>query len=202
MLHFMEAAKSMTDSTKFRVRSRAGSKPVWTRRQVLASGLAGTAGFFLAAGRPWAAEAASGFELPAATGEALKSSPLVYISPLRSDGSESRCHGEVWYCYDAGSVLIVTASDGWKAKAVRQGLGQARLWVGDFGPVRSADDRYRAAPSFQAAAEIVSERAVFDRAMAALGLRYPDAWGKWKPRFEKGYADGTRVLIRYSPRSA
>ncbi len=191
----------MTDSTKFQVRPGPGSEPALTRRQVMAGALAGTAGFFLTAGRPWAAEAAPGFELPAATGEALKSSPLVYISPLRSDGSESRCHGEVWYCNDAGSVLIVTSSDGWKAKAVRKGLDQARLWVGDFGPVRSAGDRYREAPSFHAAAEIVSERAVFDRAMAALGPRYPDAWSKWKPRFEKGFADGTRVLIRYSPRS-
>ena len=192
----------MTESTKFQVRPRAGSKEVWTRRQVLAVALAGSAGFLLSAGRPWAAEAKPGFELPAATGEALKSSPLVYISPLRSDGSESRCHGEVWYCNDEGSVMIVTAADGWKAKAVRQGLDQARLWVGDFGPVRSAGDRYRKAPNFQARAEIVSDRKVFDRAMAALGPRYPDAWGKWKPRFEKGYADGTRVLIRYSPRSA
>jgi hypothetical protein len=183
--------------------SKTASAPVWTRRRLLVGGLAGLAGFFLAGGRRFVrAEPAAAFGLPAATRDALRTSPLVYVSPLQTDGSESRCHGEVWYCTDQGSVMIVTSADGWKAKAVGKGLHRARLWVGDFGAVRSAGDRYRKAPNFQARAEIVSDRAVFDRAMAGLGLRYPDEWEKWKPRFEKGYADGTRVLIRYSPEAA
>jgi len=44
---------------------------------------------------------------------ALASSPLVYISPLRSDGEESRCHGEVWYAWLDDSVVINTATDRW-----------------------------------------------------------------------------------------
>ena len=119
--------------------SKTASAPVWTRRRLLVGGLAGLAGFFLAGGRRFArAEPAAAFGLPAATRDALRTSPLVYVSPLQTDGSESRCHGEVWYCTDQGSVMIVTSADGWKAKAVGKGLHRARLWVGDFGAVRSA----------------------------------------------------------------
>ena len=39
---------------------------------------------------------------------ALEKSPLVYISPLQSDGSESTCHGEVWFVIDGDDLLVVT----------------------------------------------------------------------------------------------
>ena len=65
---------------------------------------------------------------------ALKQSGLVYISPLRADGSESTCHGEVWFAWLDGSVVIITGRDRWKARAVARGLDGARLWVGDHGP--------------------------------------------------------------------
>ena len=170
----------------------------WTRRRLLVGAAQGVAGLLVFARSP-RAESSPAASLPKAAQEALRASPLVYISPLLADGGESRCHGEVWYFVDAGSVVIITAADGWKARAVRRGRGQARLWVGDFGPVGAAGDRFRAAPSFEARAEIVSDPAVFGRLMAAFGKRYPESWGKWKPRFEKGFAGGSRVMVRYSP---
>jgi len=45
----------------------------------------------------------------------LEGSPFVYISPLRSDGAESRCHGELWYAWLDDSVVVTVASDRWKA---------------------------------------------------------------------------------------
>ncbi|MDG2335400.1 MAG: hypothetical protein P8Q97_14345 [Myxococcota bacterium] len=175
---------------------------LWTRRGVLMGGVSGFAGFFLIRSGAGASAAEVGAPtLPKATQEALDTSPLVYISPLLADGKESRCHGEVWFFVDGGSVVIVTATDRWKANAVRQGRDQARLWVGDFGQVGRSGDRYRKAPSFVADAEIISDRAVFDRLLESFAKRYPDGWAKWKPRFEKGFADGSRVMIRYSPAS-
>ena len=123
----------------------------------------------------------------------------MYVSPLAQSGAESRCHGEVWYFVDGGTVVIATAADRWKAVAIRKGRDRARLWVGDFGPVKRAGDAYRSAPSFLAEAEIVKERAVFDRLLESFAKRYSDEWGKWRPRFENGYGDGSRVVIRYTP---
>jgi hypothetical protein len=141
-------------------------------------------------------------KLPAATIAALEKSPLVYVSPLRQDGRESRCHGEVWFLWDRDAVLISTGAKTWKARALKSGLDRARIWVGDFGPVGRAGDRFRSAPSFDVRASAETNRAAFDRLLAAFGKKYPDEWGKWKPRFEKGYEDGSRTLIRYSPIAA
>jgi hypothetical protein len=175
---------------------RADEAGGWTRRQILAGATTAAAGW-LAGGR--IARADEAFALPDATRTALARSPLVYVSPLRSDGGESTCHGEVWYFVDQGSVVIFTATDRWKARAVRRGLDRARLWVGDFGPVGRARDRYRRAPTFVARATIEPDRAVFERLMERFATRYADEWGKWGPRFRKGWDDGSRVMIRYTP---
>jgi len=176
---------------------------LWTRRGLLKGGAAAAAGLFVL-GRPRSgdAEEAAASGLSEAAMKALQTSPLVYISPLLADGSESQCHAEVWYFSDAGSVVIVTAADGWKARAIRRGRHRARVWVGDFGRASLSFGRYRKAPNFVARAEILSDRALFDRLMGAFGKRYPEGWAKWAPRFEKGFGDGSRVMIRYSPLSA
>jgi hypothetical protein len=138
----------------------------------------------------------------AATGAALEKSPLIYLSPLRSDGAESKCHGEVWYVRDGAELLVVTAADRWKALAVRRGLDRARIWVGDFGQWKKSDGRFKTGPSFLAKARFDAEESAIETALAAFGAKYPDEWDKWEPRFRKGLADGSRVLIRYRPSGA
>ena len=137
--------------------------------------------------------------LPEATRRALESSGFVYISPLRSSGEESRCHAEVWYFFDEGDVVIVTGSDTWKARAVSKGRDRARIWVGDYGPVRLGDESFRAGPSFEARVTAAGDRETFDRLLARFGQKYPAEWDKWKPRFESGYGDGSRIVLRYTP---
>lgn len=143
--------------------------------------------------------AVEGHSLPGIAVEALEQSPLVYVSPLKSDGTESRCHGEVWFFHDRGDVVLATGKDTWKARAVAQGLDRARVWVGDFGPVGAAGEKYRAAPTFEASARFDVDRAAFERLMTAFAGKYPDGWGKWEPRFRKGYEDGSRRVVRYAP---
>ena len=133
---------------------------------------------------------------------ALVQSPLVYISPLLKKGAESRCHGEVWFFVDQGDVVIFTSKDSWKARALSLGRDRARIWVGDFGPVGRAGDRFREAPHFVAQAEVDNRPEAFERLMKSYAVRYADEWGKWGPRFRKGYKDGTRELIRYRPVTA
>jgi hypothetical protein len=131
--------------------------------------------------------------------EAAKTSALVYVSPLSKDGKESTCHGEVWFFVDGGDVVIATGTKGWKARAIGMGRDRAHVWVGSFGPYKDSPGKLASAPGFEAHASIDKERAVFDRLLAAYAVKYADEWGKWQPRFESGYADGSRVVIRYSP---
>jgi hypothetical protein len=162
-----------------------------TRRTFLAAAAAGTAGLLL----PRRARAAQ----HEARGAAMASSPLVYVSPLKKDGSESTCHGEVWFVADGDDVLVVTAQDRWKAKSVAKGLDRARLWVGDFGVWKDAGGKWKTAPTFDAKVKAETDAAARDKALALFGKKYPKEWDKWGPRFRDGLADGSRVLLRYSP---
>lgn len=171
-------------------------EPRVSRRTFLRASTAAAAALLVPTGGLGADE---GFALPVATRAALDESPLVYLSPLRSDGSESTCHGEVWFVLDADELLIVTAAERWKALALGRGLDRARFWVGDFGRWKRSAGRFRTGPSFLAKARFEADASVAERALAAFGKKYPDEWGKWEPRFRKGLADGSRVLIRYRP---
>jgi hypothetical protein len=167
-----------------------------TRRDVL---LAGAAAALLP--RLVRAEAAG---LSAAARSALGTSPLVYVTPLKRDGSESRCHAEVWFARDGDSALVVTSSKAWRAQAIGKGLTRARVWVGDHGVWDPSGKQraFAAAPSFLAEASLEKSPAAHDHALALFGSKYTREWGSWGPRFKNGLADGTRVLIRYRPAGA
>jgi hypothetical protein len=162
-----------------------------TRRTFLAAAAAGTAGLLLP--RPARADHHE------ALAAAMAASPLVYVSPLKKDGSESTCHGEVWFVADGADVLVVTAHDRWKAKSLAKGLDRARLWVGDFGVWKDAGGKWKSAPTFDAKVKSETDTAAREKALALFGKKYPKEWDKWGPRFAGGLADGSRVLLRYSP---
>ncbi len=133
---------------------------------------------------------------------ALASSRFVYVSPLRSDGNESRCHAEVWYGWIDGAVVLITGHDRWKARAIARGLDRARIWVGDHGRWKRLighDESFRKGPSFVARAETVRDAALLERLLADYDEKYPEEIGAWRDPMRKGYADGSRVLIRYRP---
>lgn len=164
----------------------------FTRRAFLAAAGAGVAALWL----PRRARAAP-FEPSEALRGALSTSPLVYVSPLKQDGGESACHGEVWFVTEGGDVLVVTAAERWKAKTIAAGRDRARLWVGDFGVWTRAEEKWKSAPTFDTKAAFEKDPAARERALEAFGNKYPAEWDKWGPRFRAGLADGTRVLIRY-----
>jgi hypothetical protein len=134
--------------------------------------------------------------------QALQTSGLVYVSPLRSDGSESTCHGEVWFGWIDGAVVINTSKQTWKARALERGLDRARIWVGDHGRWKrllGRNQAFRQAPSFEARAERLKDEATLERLLAIYDRKYPDEIGKWRDRMRDGHADGSRILIRYTP---
>ncbi len=181
-----------------RRRGRAGVGHLIDRRTFLgvSVGLLLWPGGALAAPRRLAA-------LADALTEALEGSPFVYVSPLRSDGSESRCHGEVWYAWLDGAVVLNTASDTWKARALARGLDRARIWVGDYGrwkgSLGSRSDAFRQGPGFLARAQSSRDAALVERLLEVYARKYPDEIGAWRERMRQGVADGSRVLIRYRP---
>lgn len=132
----------------------------------------------------------------------LEKSPLVYISPLLANGKESTCHGEVWFSWQGGSAMIITAKGGWKARSLARGQDRARLWVGDFGRWKQLigrNEEFRKAPSIDAKGRVVKDSAVFARLLADYEKKYPAEIGEWRDRFKKGFASGESVLIAYEP---
>ena len=132
----------------------------------------------------------------------LARSGFVYVSPLKSDGSESSCHAEVWFGWLDDAVVLITASTGWKARALARGLDRAHIWVGDHGRVGrvlGSGDAYRQAPSFEARAAQSKDAALLDRLMAAYRRKYPNEISSWEPRMRAGFASRERILIRYTP---
>jgi hypothetical protein len=125
-------------------------------------------------------------------------SPLIYLSPLKTDGSLSRCQAEVWFVQDGADMCIVTATDAWRAQAVTRGLTQTQVWVGDVGAWGGGGE-YKSLPSLAARAGFVKDPLEHVRILALFGDKYPDEWGTWGPRFKGGLADGSRVMLRYRP---
>lgn len=172
-------------------------KPHATRTPLLdrRTFLLGTAVSLTALGWPLRARSESVAGLTAALGK----SQLTYISPLKSDGSESTCHGEVWFVKDGTDVLVVTAAERWRAVAVGQGLDRARLWVGDHGVWKQASKAWDKSPTTDARARLDRDGEAHARALVLFGEKYASSWGKWGPRFKNGLASGERVLLRYTP---
>ena len=168
-----------------------------TRRNILSGGLTvGLAGFL----HPRVLHAQSQKETQIeALKKALVESDLVYLTPLRSDGSESRCQAEIWFCYDGADLFVVTASDAWRAQAVRRGLTDARIWVGDLGNWKRTEGRYRQFPAVETRASFVDDGEMQKTVLDLFGDKYPLSWLRWGPKFRNGLADGSRVMLRYQP---
>ena len=132
------------------------------------------------------------------TKEALTNSRLIYLTPIKSDGNESECKGEIWFSYDGDShVYVVTQYDAWRANAIRQGLTSARIWVGEFGIWTRAGDSYRSAPELLLEGAIEDDTSAQDTVLETMGKKYSDEWGVWGPRFREGLRDDSRVMLRY-----
>ncbi len=142
------------------------------------------------------------FSVPSKTADAMDRSPLIYLTPIRSDGSESACHAEVWFAADAGELFVVTPKERWRSQSVKKGLDRARIWVGDFGPWKKSHGEFKTAPTFMASAGFVDseDKETQKRVLAVMGKKYAGpAWDKYAPKFRQGLTDGSRVMLRYKP---
>ena len=129
---------------------------------------------------------------------ALAKSQLIYLTPLHGDGRESTCQGEVWYVEHDGDLFVSTRAEAWRSRAISNGRARTRIWIGEFGPWRSADGAYRSAPQVQALGSHETDAAVHGQVLEKFGNKYAAEWDKWGPRFHDGLADGSRVMLRYA----
>lgn len=135
-------------------------------------------------------------ELP----EELSTSSLIYLTPIKSDGEESKCKAEIWFAYHEKEIYVVTPKEAWRAEAIRKDLTQARIWVGEFGNWQRAKEAYREAPELMANGSIVEDKEVHQEVLKVMGEKYSDGWDTWGPRFKNQLADGSRVMIKYKPK--
>ena len=131
----------------------------------------------------------------------LTGSKFAYVSPLRSNGQESTCHGEVWYAWLDESIVVITAKTTWKARALAAGLDSARIWVGNYGRWKGwlrNSEAFMQAPNFLAHAKTDHDPALLERLMNVYKTKYPAEFPAWEDRQRSGFRSGERIIIRYS----
>jgi hypothetical protein len=166
----------------------------FTRRRTLMAGGA------MLTGALWSLRAGAGQKADrAGLDQALASSDLIYVTPLRRDGRESTCQSEVWFVAEGRDVYVVTAHDAWRARAVKRGRTRARVWVGDVGVWKRSGGAYRKLPGMEVRGEMVADAAVHQRVLGRYGDKYSLEWLMWGPRFRSGLAEGSRVMLHYAP---
>ncbi len=173
-----------------------------TRRNFLSGAAALSTTLLLPAERIWSH--AGEFHLSDAAKQATTESSVIYISPMRSDGTESKCHAEIWFVPDGETLFVVTPLDAWRSRAIKKGLDTARIWVGTFGNWKRSGGKYKSAPNFLATASIVPQGdAAIAKCLADMGEKYATTgWQTYGKPFHEGTKDGSRVVIRYTPKSA
>jgi hypothetical protein len=134
--------------------------------------------------------------------QAIDSSDLVYLTAIRSDGSESSCQAEVWFVPKGPDLYIVSATSSWRVRAVKKGLNKARIWVGDLGQWRGTEGKYKTLPKLDALATEVTDAAEQAQILDQFGSKYAVSWVFYGSRFRDGLADGTRTMVRYRPTPA
>jgi len=134
----------------------------------------------------------------------LDTSKFIYVSPLRKNGAESTCHGEVWYAWLDDTVVLNTRRGTWKVRSLEKGLDRVRIWVGDYGRWKPGigserSEAFRKAPSFNARASFETDRKVLDRLIALYEKKYEGEFDRWREDMQAGFFSGQRKLIRYTP---
>jgi hypothetical protein len=127
-------------------------------------------------------------ELSSEIRTALASSKYVYIASTRKSGGLSK-PAEIWFLYHNGAVYVGTPPTSWRARRIKAGRPQAKIWVG------KPDG-----PSFTATGAIVKDAEAQQAMLDGYAKKYPDGWSKFEDKFRAGFKDGTRVLIKYTPK--
>jgi hypothetical protein len=133
-----------------------------------------------------AAPALAGFD--AATQKALDEATYVYVQSERKSG-ELGAPAEIWFHVEEGAVYVGTRPTSWRVRRIKAGRSRARVAIG------KADGQ-----AFDAIAALLDDAALAGRLMDAFATKYPDGWKRYEDGFRTGFANGDRVLVRYTPK--
>ena len=128
--------------------------------------------------------------------EELKTSKLIYLTPIKSDGEESKCQGEVWFVYLDSKIYVTTASDAWRTEAIRKDLKEARIWIGEYGNWTQAKEKYKEAPDLMIVGSILDDEEEFPEILEAFNDKYPGE-GRYPRVFKEEIEEGKRVVLCY-----
>ena len=120
--------------------------------------------------------------------KALESSTYAYIASTRKDGTLSK-PAEIWYLWHKGALYVATPKTTWRVRRIEAGRPQAKIWVG------KPDG-----PSFVATGALVNSPEINAVMFETFAKKYADHWKSYEERFRTGLKDGSRVLVRYTPR--
>ena len=118
---------------------------------------------------------------------ALETSPYVYVSSQRKDGSFG-APAEIWFMYHDGAVWVASPTTTWRVRRIRAGRTKARIAVGKVN-----------GPTLAAVGSIVTDPALHQAMFRTFARKYPQGWPQYEDRFRRGLADGTRVMVKYRP---
>ncbi|MFN8626860.1 MAG: hypothetical protein U0587_12900 [Candidatus Binatia bacterium] len=120
----------------------------------------------------------------------LASSKYVYIATTRKDGSLGKT-AEIWFLYHNGAVYVASPPTAWRVRRIKAGRPQAKIAVG------KPDG-----PSFMATGAVVTEPEIYPILFETYAKKYPDGWPGFEQKFRSGFKDGSRVLIKYTPKDS
>ena len=128
--------------------------------------------------------------------EELLTSKLIYLTPIKSDGEESKCQGEVWFVYLDSTIYVTTATDAWRAEAIRKDLKQTRIWIGEYGQWTRAKEKYKEAPELMLEGSIFDDKEKIPEILDAFNDKYPGE-GQYPRVFKDEIEDEKRVVLKY-----
>lgn len=118
---------------------------------------------------------------------ALESSPYVYISSTRKDGTLG-APAEIWFLWHDGAVYVGTRPTSWRVKRIQAGRTQAKIAVGSVN-----------GPSFMATGSLVADPKIDAKILETFAKKYPDRWATHADSFREGFKDRSRVVVKYVP---
>jgi hypothetical protein len=118
----------------------------------------------------------------------LAESEYVYVSSQRKDGTFSP-PAEIWFFVHDGAVWVGTKRSSWRVRRILAGRPAAKVHA--YMP---------SGPSFEATASLVADKEVWKRMFAAYEKKYAAGWKTHGKIFAEGAADGSYVLVRYTPK--
>jgi hypothetical protein len=136
------------------------------------------------------AAAAAAADLSPAIKADLANSKYIYVATTRKSGALGK-PAEIWFLYHNGAVYVASPPTTWRVRRIKAGRTQAKIAVG------KPDG-----PAFMATGAVVNEPDVYPVLFATYAKKYGDDWTKYEDRFRTGLKDGSRVLIKYTPKGS